>query len=83
MKIINNTSKKGWHWVEGRNWLAVDWLEVWGVVGVLALRGRGEKQRSDQRILGDSEFVQDVISGLDDLVKKNLRLSGQRINIAA
>jgi REP element-mobilizing transposase RayT len=48
---------------------------------VLALRGRGEKQRSDQRILGDSEFVQDVISGLDDLVKKNLRLSGQRINI--
>ena len=50
---------------------------------VLTLRGRGEKQRSDQRILGDSEFVQDVISGLDDLVKKNLRLSGQRINIAA
>jgi hypothetical protein len=50
---------------------------------VLALRGRGEKQRSDQRILGDSEFVQDVICGLDDLVKKNLRLSGQRINIDA
>ena len=43
---------------------------------VLALRGRGEKKRSDQRILGDSEFVQDVISGLDDLVKKNLRLPG-------
>ncbi len=39
---------------------------------VLALRSRGEKQRSDQRILGDSEFVQDVISGLDDLIKKNL-----------
>jgi len=50
---------------------------------VLALRSRGEKQRSDQRILGDSEFVQDVISGLDDLVKKNLRLSGQRKDIAA
>jgi len=50
---------------------------------VLAHRGRGEKQRSDQRILGDSEFVQDFISGLDDLVKKNLRLSGQRINITA
>ena len=50
---------------------------------VLALRGRGEKQRFDQRILGDSEFVQDVISGLDDMVKKNLRLSGQRIDIAA
>ena len=49
---------------------------------VLALRSR-EKQRSDQRILGDSEFVQDVISGLDDLVKKNLRLSGQRVDMAA
>ena len=33
--------------------------------------------------LDDKEFVQDVISGLDDLVKKNLRLSGQRINIDA
>ena len=50
---------------------------------VLALRSRGEKQRSDQRILGNSEFVQEVISGLDDLVKKNLRLSGQRIDIDA
>jgi len=50
---------------------------------VLALRSRGEKQRSDQRILGDSEFVQDVISGLDGLVKKNLMLSGQRIDIKA
>ena len=50
---------------------------------VLALRNRGEKQRSDQRILGDSEFVQDVISGLDGLVKKNLRLSGQRIDMEA
>jgi putative transposase len=50
---------------------------------VLALRSRGEKQRSDQRILGDSEFVQDVISDLDGLVKKNLRLSGQRIDMEA
>ncbi|MGD9180131.1 MAG: transposase [Desulfobacterales bacterium] len=48
---------------------------------VLALRNRGEKQVSDQRILGDAEFVQEVISGLDEQVKKNLRLSGQRINI--
>ncbi len=48
---------------------------------VLALRSRGEKSRSDQRILGNSEFVQEVISGLDDLVKKNLRLSGRRIDI--
>jgi REP element-mobilizing transposase RayT len=50
---------------------------------VLALRSRGEKQVSDQRILGDGKFVQEVISGLDELVKKNLRLSGQRINIDA
>jgi REP element-mobilizing transposase RayT len=50
---------------------------------VLALRNRSKKHRSDQRILGDSEFVQNVITGLDDLVKKNLRLSGQRIEIKA
>jgi hypothetical protein len=37
---------------------------------VLALKSRGEKQWSDQRILGDSEFVQDIISGLDGIVKK-------------
>jgi len=48
---------------------------------VLALRSRGERQVSDQRILGDGEFVREVISGLDELVKKNLRLSGQRKNI--
>jgi chromosomal replication initiation ATPase DnaA len=33
--------------------------------------------------LGDSEFVQDFISGLDDLVKENLRLSGRQVDIAA
>lgn len=49
---------------------------------VLALRRRGERAVSDWRILGDSEFVQEVISGLDDLVKKNLRLSGQRMDVA-
>ena len=48
---------------------------------VLALRGQGEKQASDTRILGNSEFVQEVTSDLDDLVKKNLRLSGRQIDI--
>jgi hypothetical protein len=48
---------------------------------VLASRRRGEKQVADQRILGDGEFVKQVISGLDELVKKNLRLSGQRTDI--
>jgi REP element-mobilizing transposase RayT len=50
---------------------------------VLASRRRGEREVADQRILGDGEFVKQVISGLDDLVKKNLRLSEQRIDIKA
>ena len=48
---------------------------------VLALRRKEPKVAYDQRILGDSEFVQEVTTGLDDMVKKNLRLSGQRIDI--
>ena len=71
---IGTTAGTGWRWIGEKSG---GWSEV------LALRGRGEKQRFDQRILGDSEFVQDVKSGLDDLVKKNLRVSCQRINIAA
>ena len=47
---------------------------------VLSLRERGERHAFDQRILGDSEFVQEVTSGLDDMMKRNLRLSGQRID---
>jgi chromosomal replication initiation ATPase DnaA len=38
---------------------------------------------ADQRILGDSNFVQEVVSDPDDFIKKNLRLSGQRKDIAA
>ena len=52
-----------------------------GWSSVLASRRRGERNVADQRILGDTEFVQQVISGLDDRVKKNLRLSGQRIDM--
>jgi putative transposase len=52
-----------------------------GWSAVLANRRRGERQVADQRILGDGDFVKQVISGLDDIVKKNLRLSGQRIDI--
>jgi REP element-mobilizing transposase RayT len=48
---------------------------------VLALRTKGERVAYDQRILGDSDFVQAVTTDLDELVKKNLRLSGQRIGI--
>ena len=53
-----------------------------GWSAVLALRRRGEKQASDTRILGDSQFVQEVTSDLDDLVKRNLRLSGRQIDVA-
>ena len=49
---------------------------------VMAFRKRGEKQMADQRILGDGDFVKEVVSDLDALVKKNLRLSGQRKDIA-
>jgi len=48
---------------------------------VLASRRRKRKTAYDQRILGDSEFVQEVTGGLDDRVKSNLRLSGQRTDI--
>jgi REP element-mobilizing transposase RayT len=54
-----------------------------GWSAVLASRRRGEREVADQRILGDGDFVKQVISGLDDLVKKNLRLSEQRIDIKA
>ena len=54
-----------------------------GWSAVLASRMRGRREVADQRILGDGDFVKAVISGLDDLVKKNLRLSGQRIDIKA
>ena len=36
------------------------------------LGDRCARQVADQRILGDKDFVKQVISGLDDLVKKNL-----------
>ena len=48
---------------------------------VIALRRKDEKQASDQRILGDGDFVQEIVSDLDELVKKNLRLSGRRSDI--
>lgn len=48
---------------------------------VLAMRARKEKHAFDSRVLGDSEFVQEIRSGLDDLVKKNLRISGQKIDL--
>lgn len=48
---------------------------------VRSLRRKGTRQSYDQRILGDSDFVQEIISGLDKTISQNLRLSGQRIAI--
>lgn len=48
---------------------------------VLALRSRKERYAFDSRVLGDSDFVQEIKSGLDDMTKKNLRISGQRIDL--
>ena len=53
----------------------VGWSEV------LALRKRGERSASDHRILVESDFVSEVITELDEQVKRNLRLSGQRKSI--
>jgi len=50
---------------------------------VLALRTRKERHAFDSRILGDSDFVQDIKTGLDDMIKKNPRVSGQRIDLEA
>lgn len=52
-----------------------------GWSAVISSRKRGERNIADQRILGNHEFVENVISGLDDRIKKKLRLSEQRIGI--
>jgi len=54
-----------------------------GWSAVLAMRGSSAKEVADRRILGDGDFVEQVMSGLGDLVKNNLRLSGQRIDMKA
>ena len=48
---------------------------------VLAMRSRKEKHAFDSRVLGDSDFVQEIKSNLDDLIKKNLRISGQNMDL--
>ena len=48
---------------------------------VLALRARKERHAFDSRILGDSDFVLEIKSDLDDMIKKNLRISGRSIDL--
>jgi len=57
--------------------ITLDWSSE-----VLVLRKKGEKQAYDQRILGKGDFVEEIKTNLDNLVMKNLRLSGQRIDIS-
>ena len=49
----------------------------------MALRARGERQVSDQRVLGGGEFVERVLSEMDDFGKQNLRVSSARIDLAS
>jgi hypothetical protein len=44
---------------------------------VLSLRRTGSKVSSDERILGSSEFVQDIISGAEERAKETLRLTSK------
>jgi putative transposase len=49
-----------------------------GWSGVLGLRRRGEKTASDERILGNGEFVERVLEEWDEVGRANLRLPGVR-----
>jgi len=49
---------------------------------VLALRRREERQASDQRILGDGEFVTSVLSEIDEIGKDNLRLTPKQMSVS-
>jgi len=52
------------------------WFEV------LALRRTGNKEASDQRILGDGEFVGQLQEEMDDIGRVNLRLTTRRMDLA-
>ena len=52
-----------------------------GWSSVLALRRRGGKQAGDERILGDGEFVQSVLSEMDEFGKQNLRVNARDLDL--
>jgi len=52
-----------------------------GWSSVIALRRRGDKQVSDERILGDGEYVEAVLAELGDIGKENLRVGRKRVNL--
>lgn len=53
-----------------------------GWAEVLALRARGERQIFDQRVLGDGEFVEQVLSEMDEQSKENLRIRRNGIDLS-
>lgn len=53
-----------------------------GWSSVLALRRRGEKQVSDERVLGDGEFVQAVLSEMNERGKESLRIPSRRKDLS-
>ena len=55
---------------------------IGGWFEVLALRRSGNKEASDQRILGDGEFVGQVLEEMDDIGRENLRLTTRRMDLA-
>ena len=50
---------------------------------VLSLRRRGGKQAYDQRILGDGEFVDTVLSEIDEIGKQNVRLAPKIMGVSS
>ena len=56
---------------------------VGGWAEVLALRARGERQIFDQRVLGDGEFVEQVLSEMDEQSKENLRIRRNGIDLSS
>ncbi len=48
---------------------------------VLALRARSDRQASDQRILGDGEFVEAVWKEVDERGRDNLRINRQKATL--
>lgn len=48
---------------------------------VLALRQRGERSACDQRILGDGEFVSQIVAQMEERLRQNLRLSEPKPDI--
>jgi len=52
-----------------------------GWSSVIALRRRGEKQVSDERILGDGDYVGAILAESGDMGKENLRVGKKKVNL--